>query len=142
MNMSLYPNTFLFNLNQANPERSRAAAAYWASTPIFTWMAFPAAALVSQFASWISPGLFGAGFQDVTALSHELAEIVRQSFRQQSRTELAVPGRTGQRKVCQNNLEEGDPIEVLANATSAIEVKEKGFDFHLPSPEHSTAAVV
>ena len=35
---------------------------------------FPQHRFISQYASWISPGLFGAGFQDVTALSHELAE--------------------------------------------------------------------
>jgi len=32
-------------------------------------------------------------------------------------------------KVCQANLEEGDPIEVLANATAPITVKEKNFTF-------------
>jgi len=32
-------------------------------------------------------------------------------------------------KVCQANLEEGDPIEVLANATAPITVKEKDFTF-------------
>lgn len=31
-------------------------------------------AYVTDYASWVSPGLFGPSFQDVTALSHELAE--------------------------------------------------------------------
>ena len=31
--------------------------------------------------------------------------------------------------MCQGNLKVGDPIEVLANATASIEVKEHTFDF-------------
>jgi hypothetical protein len=33
-----------------------------------------------DYSSWISPGLFGAGFQDVTALSHEVAETFSDPF--------------------------------------------------------------
>src|ERR1700746_2825079 len=35
---------------------------------------------VLNYSSWISPGLFGGGFQDVTALSHELSETFNDPF--------------------------------------------------------------
>ncbi len=37
-------------------------------------------AYMMDYSSWISPGLFGAGFQDVTALSHEVAETFNDPF--------------------------------------------------------------
>jgi hypothetical protein len=39
------------------------------------------------------------------------------------------PGQPANSTACQGNLEDGDPIEVLANATSAIEVKHGGFNY-------------
>lgn len=35
---------------------------------------------VLNYSSWISPGLFGAGFTDITALSHELSETFNDPF--------------------------------------------------------------
>jgi hypothetical protein len=35
---------------------------------------------VVNYSSWISPGLFGGGFQDITALSHEIAEAYNDPF--------------------------------------------------------------
>jgi hypothetical protein len=130
MNMSLYPNTFLFNLNQANPGAPGGCCVLGFHTYFANFDGvFPQQRFVSQFASWISPGLFGAGFQDVTALSHELAETFANPFVSNPAPNWQFPGVPANVASCQNNLEEGDPIEVLANATSAIEVKEKGFDF-------------
>jgi len=81
MNMSLYPNTFLFNLNQANPNAPGGCCVLGFHTYFANFDGlFPQQRFVSQFASWISPGLFGAGFQDVTALSHELAETFANPF--------------------------------------------------------------
>jgi hypothetical protein len=130
MNMSLYPNTFLFNLNQANPGAPGGCCVLGFHTYFANFDGvFPQQRFVSQFASWISPGLFGAGFQDVTALSHELAETFANPFVSNPAPNWQFPGVPANVASCQNNLEEGDPIEGLANATSAIEVKEKGFDF-------------
>src|ERR1041385_53945 len=130
MNMSLYPNTFLFNLNRNNPNTPGGCCVLGFHTYFANFDGlFPQQRFVSQFASWISPGLFGAGFQDVTALSHELAETFANPFISNPAPNWQFPGVPANAAVCQNNLEEGDPIEVLANATSAIEVKEKGFDF-------------
>ncbi|HEY1528278.1 MAG TPA: hypothetical protein VGH51_18780 [Candidatus Angelobacter sp.] len=130
MNMSLYPNTFLFNLNQNNPNIPGGCCVLGFHTYFANFDGlFPQQRFVSQFASWISPGLFGAGFQDVTALSHELAETFANPFVSNPAPNWQFPGEPATAAVCQNNLEEGDPIEVLANATTPIEVKEKGFDF-------------
>jgi hypothetical protein len=84
---------------------------------------------VTQYVSWISPGIFGGGFQDVTALSHELAETFADPFVDNATPSWQFPGQPPTSKVCQANLEEGDPIEVLANATHPTEVKEGKFDF-------------
>jgi hypothetical protein len=130
MNMSLYPNTFLFNLNRNNPNAPGGCCVLGFHTYFANFDGtFPQHRFISQFASWISPGLFGAGFQDVTALTHELAESFGNPFLTNATPNWQFPGEPANAAVCQNNLEEGDPIEVLANATSPIEVNEKDFDF-------------
>lgn len=128
MNMTLFPNTFLFNLNVNNPNAPGGCCVLGFHT-FFRDGGFPEDRWITQYASWISPGLFGAGFQDVTALSHELAESFANPFVSNPAPNWQFPGVPATAKVCQANLEEGDPIEVLANATAAIEVKEKKFDF-------------
>jgi hypothetical protein len=130
MNMSLYPNTFLFNLNQKNPNVPGSCCVLGFHTYFANFDGtFPQHRFISQFASWISPGLFGAGFQDVTALSHELAESFGNPFVSNQTPNWQFPGFPANVAACQNNLEEGDPIEVLANATTPITVTEKGFTF-------------
>jgi hypothetical protein len=128
MNMTLFPNTFLFNLNVNNPNVPGGCCVLGFHT-FFLDGGFPEDRWITQYASWISPGLFGAGFEDVTALSHELAESYGNPFVSNPAPNWQFPGEPPTAKVCQANLEEGDPIEVLANATAAIEVKEKKFDF-------------
>ena len=91
--------------------------------------AVPQPRWVTEYASWISPRLFGAGFQDVTVLSHETAEEFGDPFLDNVTPNWQFPGEPANAAVCQNNLEEGDPIEVLANATAPIEVKEGKFNF-------------
>ena len=130
MNMSLYPNTFLFNLNQNNPNVPGGCCVLGFHTYFANFDGlFPQHRYISQYISWISPGLFGAGFQDVTAMSHELAESFGNPFVSNRTPNWQFPGEPANAAVCQNNLEEGDPIEVLANATATIEVKEGKFQF-------------
>jgi hypothetical protein len=129
MNFALLPNTFLFNLNVSNPNTPGSCCVLGFHT-YFRDSSFPQSRWVTQYASWISPGLFGAGFEDVTALSHETTEAVADPFVNNATPNWQFPGEPPTAKVCQANLEEGDPIEVLANATAAIEVKEGNkFDF-------------
>lgn len=130
MNMSLYPNTFLFSLNANNPNVPGGCCVLGFHTYFANFDGtFPQHRFISQYASWISPGLFGAGFQDVTALSHELAETFGNPFISNPAPNWQFPGEPATAAVCQNNLEEGDPIEVLANATTTVEVKDKKFLF-------------
>jgi hypothetical protein len=70
---------------------------------------------VMNFSSWVTPGLFGASFQDITALSHELAETFNDPF-----VNNATPIWLAPNGLCQNNLETGDVIEGLPNATNTI----------------------
>jgi len=128
VNMTLFPNTFLFSLNANNPNVPGSCCTLGFHT-FFRDSAFPESRWVTQYASWISPGLFGAGFQDVTALSHETSEAFGDPFVNNTTPNWQFPGQPATSKVCQANLEEGDPIEVLANATATVEVKEKGFHF-------------
>ncbi|HJT52591.1 MAG TPA: hypothetical protein VJ848_01970 [Candidatus Angelobacter sp.] len=128
MNMTLFPNTFLFSLNVNNPNAPGGCCVLGFHT-FFLDGGFPEDRWITQYASWISPGLFGAGFEDVTALSHELAESYANPFVSNPAPNWQFPGEPANAKVCQANLEEGDPIEVLPNATAAITVKEKNFTF-------------
>lgn len=128
MNITMFPNTYLFSLNASNPNVPGGCCVLGFHT-YFRDGAVPQDRWVTQYSSWISPGLFGAGFQDVTALSHETAEAFGDPFVDNRTPNWQFPGEPPTAKVCQANLEEGDPIEVLANATTPIEVKEFGFDF-------------
>jgi hypothetical protein len=128
INATLFPNTFLFSLNVNNPNTPGGCCVLGFHT-YFLDGVFPESRWVTQYASWISPGLFGAGFQDVTALTHETAEIFGNPFVSNPTPNWQFPGQPANSKACQNNLEEGDPIEVLANATTPITVKEPGFTF-------------
>lgn len=76
---------------------------------------------VMAYASYISDGLFGGGFEDVTALSHEVAELAADPFINNATPWwLSVDPFTGN-ALCQNNLETGDVIEVLsANPVAQI----------------------
>lgn len=128
INMTLFPNTYLFSLNTANPNVPGSCCTLGFHT-YFLDDGIPESRWVTEYASWISPGLFGAGFQDVTALSHETTESFADPFVDNPTPSWQFPGVPAASKDCQANLEEGDPVEVLNNATSAIEVKEGKFDF-------------
>jgi hypothetical protein len=128
LNTTMFPNTYLFNLNVNNPNTPGGCCVLGFHT-FFRDGVFPQSRWVTQYASWISPGIFGGGFEDVTALSHETAEAIANPFVSNPAPNWQFPGVPANAKICQANLEEGDPIENLPNATAAIEVKEKGFKF-------------
>jgi len=128
INMELFPNTYLFSLNVKNPDQPGDCCILGYHNYIYDGV-FPESRWVSQYASWISPGLFGAGFEDVTALSHETSESFDDPFLNNPTPTWQFPGQPANSTACQGNLEVGDPIEVLANATATIEVKEHDFHF-------------
>jgi hypothetical protein len=75
---------------------------------------------VVNFSSWITPGLFGAAFQDVTALSHEIAETFNDPFVAGDGVHNLTPWWIAPNGLCPNNLETGDVIEGLPNATYPV----------------------
>jgi hypothetical protein len=72
------------------------------------------------YASWISPGLFGSGFQDVAALSHEMAETFNDPFVGFDNVHNITPWWLSGSQ-CQDLLEVGDVVESLpANVTIPV----------------------
>jgi hypothetical protein len=130
LSMTLFPNTFLFSIDNTGNESACCVLGF--HTFFNDPSAVPQPRWVTQFASWISPGLFGAGFQDVTALSHETSEAFANPFVNNATASWQFPGVPPTAKVCQANLEEGDPIEVLATATIPITLRERKevFTYH------------
>jgi hypothetical protein len=130
LSMTLFPNTYLFSIDDKGQLSNCCVLGF--HTYFLDPNAIPQPRFVTQYASWISPGLFGPGFQDVTALSHETAEAFADPFLNNRTASWQFPGVPANAKVCQSNLEEGDPIEVLPVATIPLQVKERNevFTYH------------
>jgi hypothetical protein len=82
---------------------------------------------VINYSSWISPGLFGPGFEDVTALSHEIVESLNDPFVGSDGVHGITPWWLSINGNCQNDLEVGDAIEGLPDATVAIKSKARTY---------------
>ena len=121
VNFTLFPNTFLFSFNRTNPQQRGSCCTLGFHT-YFTDGATPEHRWVTNYASWISPGVFGGGFEDVTAISHELSETFNDPFVNNAVPAWHFPGEAA----CQGNLETGDPVEVLANATFPVTLNVTG----------------
>ena len=83
---------------------------------------------VMNYASYMTDGLFGGGFTDITAASHEMAELFADPFINNATPWwLSIDPFSGN-ALCQNNLETGDVIEVLsANATHAVPLRNRTY---------------
>jgi hypothetical protein len=127
VNVVAAPNTFLYSLNTTNPNVPGGCCVLGFHTYFFDG-SVPQNRLLGIFASWISPGLFGNGFQDITGLSHEISELFNDPFVDNATPNWQFPGQPPTSKVCQSNLETGDPIEVLANATTTVTLN--GYTYH------------
>lgn len=132
VNVDMFPNTFLFSLNVNNPNVPGGCCVLGFHTYFFEGGVTPQPRWISLFASFISPGLFGAGFQDVTGLSHEISESFNDPFINNTVPTWQFPGQPANSTACQGNLETGDPVEVLSTATIPLTLKEKQeiFTFH------------
>lgn len=85
---------------------------------------------VLEFASVLSPGVFAFGFEDVATLSHEVAETFADPFVDNvTPWWLSVDPILGS-AMCQNVLETGDVIEVLASLP-IHPVQMNNFTYHL-----------
>jgi len=130
MNTTMFPNTYLFSLNAKKPETPGQCCVLGFHTYFLDPTTFPEPRWITEFSSWISPGIFGGGFEDVTGLSHETSEAFADPFVDNQTPPWQFPGQPANSKVCGDSLEDGDPIEALPNATTAIEVKEAdGFHY-------------
>ena len=125
-NLQLWPNTFLFSLNVGNPNVPGGCCVLGVHTYFLDPVAVPQDRWITAFASWISPGIFGGGFQDVTGLSHETSEAFNDPFVNNLVPIWQFPGQPATSHFCQGNLETGDPIEVLSTATVAIPLMTTG----------------
>jgi hypothetical protein len=83
---------------------------------------------VVNYSSWISPGLFGSSFVDVTALSHEVAETFNDPFVVSDGKHNLTPWWLSPNGNCQDDLEVGDVIEGLPHASYPI--KMNGMTYH------------
>ena len=83
---------------------------------------------VMNYSSWISPGLFGDAFTDVTAVSHELSETFNDPLVAYDGVHGITPWWLAPNGQCQDDLETGDVIEGLPNATFPITMH--GYTYH------------
>jgi hypothetical protein len=83
---------------------------------------------VVNYSSWITAGLFGGGFQDVTALSHEVSETYNDPFVASDGVHDVTPWWLAPNGNCQDDLETGDVIEGLVHAVFPITMN--GFTYH------------
>jgi hypothetical protein len=83
---------------------------------------------VVNYSSWISPGLFGGGFQDVTAHSHEIAETFNDPFVAYDGIHNVTPFWLNPAGQCQDVMEVGDVIEDLPNPTYPVTMN--GYTYH------------
>jgi hypothetical protein len=83
---------------------------------------------VMNYSSWISPGLFGGGFQDVTAHSHEIAETFNDPFVGFDNIRNITPFWLNPAGQCQDIMEVGDVIEDLPHPTFPVTIA--GFTYH------------
>ncbi|HET9184452.1 MAG TPA: hypothetical protein VFP59_20205 [Candidatus Angelobacter sp.] len=117
INIVLFPNTFLYSVNSTG---GMGACCVLGFHTFFTNNARPTESRwVFAFASWISPGVFGGGLRDVTALSHEISEALDDPFLNNLVPAWQIPNQPGS---CQDDLEVGDPVEVLSNAVFPVKI--------------------
>lgn len=83
---------------------------------------------VLLYASWISPGTLGSGPQDITALSHEIAETFNDPFVASDGIHNITPWWLSPNGNCEDILEDGDVIEGLPNATYPVTLN--GYNYH------------
>lgn len=127
INYHVYPNTFLFSV--VDEQGDLACCTLGFHEYIFDPTVTPTPRWIYAFASWISPGTFGPGDEDVTAFSHETSEAFNDPFGNTIVPTWQFPGIPG---ACQANLETGDPVEVLPDSTVPIVIKEghQAFQYH------------
>lgn len=75
---------------------------------------------VVNYSSWISPGIFNSGPQDITALSHEMAETFNDPFVASDGIHGITPWWLSPNGNCEDLLEDGDAVEGLPHSTYPV----------------------
>ena len=130
-NANVYPNTFLFSIDDTGKKSDCCVLGF--HTYYFEDAVVPQPRILFTFASWVSPGIFGGGFQDITPLSHEISETFNDPFVDTAVPAWQFPGVPANARVCQGNLEDGDPVEVLDNIAFPVTIyldRRRPFTFH------------
>lgn len=110
----LFPNVFLYFGNTSD------CCVLGFHTYFFDPSSDPEKRWVLNYSSWISPGLFGPTVQDVTALSHEIAETYNDPFVVSDNVHDLTPFWLAPNGNCGETLETGDVIEGLPNETFPV----------------------
>ncbi len=85
---------------------------------------------VLNYSTWLSPGLFLFGFQDMTPWSHEMAETFNDPFDNNATPWwLSVDPVSGSGN-CQDDLEVGDVVEVLDSLNPVSTIPGNGLTYH------------
>jgi hypothetical protein len=127
MSTFLFPNTFLYF--NGNPNDCCVIGFHsYDSEPGDTANGNKEKRYVVNYSSYISPGLFGGGFSDITALSHEIAESFNDPFVASDNKHNITPWWLSPNGNCQNNLEVGDVIEGLPR--DVYPIKMNGTTYH------------
>jgi hypothetical protein len=122
----LFPNTYLYL--DGNPNHCCVLGFHtYDSEPGDTANQFHEKRYVFNYSSWISPGLFAPGFEDITALSHEITESLNDPFVGSDGVHGITPWWLSQNGNCQDDIEVGDVIEGLPDATVAITIGGRTF---------------
>jgi len=114
LNLEIFPNTLLFSANEAKPTTIGKCCVLGFHTYFLASGVTPQPRWVTLFATYLSPGT-APPLQDVTAMSHEISEAFDDPFVNNPTPNWQFPNQPATSTVCQNNLETGDPIEVLSN---------------------------
>jgi len=122
----LFPNTFLYANGDPNQCCVLGFHSY-DSEPGDAHNGFRQRRFVLTFASWISSGIFSPEFQDITALSHELAETVNDPFVASDGLHGLTPWWYSLNGHCQNDLEVADAIEGLMGAAFPIHMHNRTY---------------
>jgi hypothetical protein len=118
----LFPNTYLFLKH--NPNNCCVLGFHtYDYEPGDATNGFREKRFVLNYSSWISPGLFAPGFEDVTALSHEITESLNDPFVGSDGVHGITPWWLSQNGNCQDDFEVGDVIEGLPDSTTPIKTK-------------------
>ena len=112
----LFPNTFLFS--DPNVNFFFVGFHTFDERPASVSNGFHKERFVLNFSSWVTPFIFfGDNFEDITAISHEIAETVNDPFVAADGVHGITPWWMAPNGNCQDLLETGDVVEDLPNAT-------------------------